>query len=99
MAIGIAVVALRLIDSVASRFSDRFSDRRLLAQQTNTILRFIIYMVTIVVAINSVITLEQKEFETDVTIRVKQAFQERGIMPPSVIYSPAHEIDESRAIA
>jgi small-conductance mechanosensitive channel len=60
VAIAIAIVALRVIDSVASRFSDRFSDRRLLAQQTNTILRFIIYMVTIVVAISSVITLEKE---------------------------------------
>lgn len=59
VAIVIAVFALRSINSLTARFSERFSDRRLLAQQLNSILRFIIYLITIVVVISSSFTLER----------------------------------------
>lgn len=60
LAIAVAVLALRSINSLTMRFSERFSDRRLLAQQLNTILRFIIYLITIIVVVSSAVNLEQE---------------------------------------
>lgn len=60
LAILVATLALRSITSLTSRFSERFSDRRLLAQQFNTILRFIIYLITITVVVSSVVALEDE---------------------------------------
>jgi len=60
IAIVVAVVALRGISSVTTRFSKRFTEHRLLTQQINTIVRFVIYMITIVLVVTSVITLEKE---------------------------------------
>lgn len=60
LAIATAIIVLRFINALTGRFSARFTERRLLAQQTNTILRFIIYSITIVVVLSSVFTLEQE---------------------------------------
>ena len=60
LAIAVAVLALRSINSLTARFSERFSDRRLLAQQLNTILRFVIYLVTITIVVSSAVNLEQE---------------------------------------
>jgi small-conductance mechanosensitive channel len=60
VAILVATLALRSITSITGRFSERFSDRRLLAQQFNTILRFIIYLITITVVVSSVVALEDE---------------------------------------
>lgn len=60
LAIAVSIVALRFITSMTGRFSERFSERRLLAQQVNTILRFIIYCVTIAIVITSLFTLERE---------------------------------------
>ncbi|MCG8418037.1 MAG: mechanosensitive ion channel family protein [Proteobacteria bacterium] len=59
-AIVVAMLALRFINGMTDRFSDRFSDRRLLAQQLNTILRFIIYIITITVVVSSVVRLQRE---------------------------------------
>jgi small-conductance mechanosensitive channel len=58
--IAIAVLVLRAINSLTTRVAERFSERRLLAQQTNTILRFVVYMIAIVLVISSVISLERE---------------------------------------
>ncbi len=60
IAIAVAVVTLRFVNRFTARFSSRFGEYRLLAQQTNTVLRFVIYMFTIVVVVGSVITLEKE---------------------------------------
>ncbi len=60
LAIVFSVIVLRTINSLTDRFSKRFSERRLLAQQTNTILRFAVYSITIIVVITSVFTLERE---------------------------------------
>jgi small-conductance mechanosensitive channel len=60
VAIAVAVLVLRSINSLTGRFSERFSERRLLAQQLNTILRFVIYLGTITVVVSSAITLERE---------------------------------------
>ena len=60
LAIAVAVIALRFISSLAGRFSERFSERRLLAQQVNTILRFTIYCVTIAIVLTSLLALERE---------------------------------------
>ena len=57
--IAISVVVLRSINSLTSRFTDRFGEHRLLAQQTNTILRFVIYLVAITLVVTSVVSLER----------------------------------------
>lgn len=56
----VAVLALRGINGLTARFSTRFSERRLLAQQTNTILRFVVYVAAIVLVVTSVISLERE---------------------------------------
>lgn len=60
LTIAFAVLAMRSINSLTARFSERFTDRRLLAQQANTVLRFIIYLATITVVVSSTITLERE---------------------------------------
>lgn len=60
VAIFLAVLALRFINGLTASFSSRFTERRLLAQQLNTILRFIIYLITISVVLTSVVTLERE---------------------------------------
>jgi small-conductance mechanosensitive channel len=60
LAIAVAVIALRFIASLTDRFTARFTERRLLAQQTNTILRFVIYCLTIAVVLSSLFTLERE---------------------------------------
>lgn len=60
LAIAVAVFALRSINSLMLRFSERFSDRRLLAQQLNTILRFIIYLITITIVVTAAIDLDDQ---------------------------------------
>jgi small-conductance mechanosensitive channel len=60
MFIAIAVVLLRFITSVATRFGERFTERRLLAQQVSTILRFAIYIVLFVLVIRSLFRLERE---------------------------------------
>ncbi len=60
IAIVVAVFALRGINGLTSRFSIRFSERRLLAQQANTILRFMIYIGTLLVVVSSVFSLERE---------------------------------------
>jgi small-conductance mechanosensitive channel len=60
LAIAVAILALRFITSFAGRFAERFSERRLLAQQLNTILRFVIYCITIAIVVSSLFTLERE---------------------------------------
>lgn len=60
VAIAAAVLVLRGITGLTERFSERFSERRLLAQQLGTILRFIVYLITILVVVSSVVTLERE---------------------------------------
>lgn len=60
VAIAVAVIALRGITALTFRFTTRFSERRLLAQQTSTILRFVIYCVTIAMVVSSLFTLERE---------------------------------------
>lgn len=60
LAIAIAVVVLRFIHGMTDRLGARFSDRRLLVQQTSTILRFAIYLGTIAVIVNAVFELERE---------------------------------------
>lgn len=60
IAIVVAVLTLRGISSLTTRFTKRFTEHRLLTQQINTIVRFIIYMITIVLVVTSVITLEKE---------------------------------------
>ena len=60
LAILVAVLAMRGINSLTNRFATRFVEHRLLAQQTNTVVRFIIYMITIVIVVSSVITLSRE---------------------------------------
>ncbi len=58
LAIVIAMLVLRTVDSLTAKLSARFSERRLLAQQTNTIVRFGVYSITIVIVLTSVFTLK-----------------------------------------
>jgi len=60
VAILIAVLTLRTVNSLTTRFTKRFTEHRLLTQQINTIVRFIVYMITIVLVVTSVITLEKE---------------------------------------
>lgn len=60
IAILVAVLTLRGINSLTVRFTKQFTEHRLLTQQVNTIIRFIIYMITIVLVVTSVITLEKE---------------------------------------
>jgi small-conductance mechanosensitive channel len=60
IAIAIAIVALRAINGATARFSGRFVEHRLLAHQTNTILRFVVYLITIVIVVTSLISLEKE---------------------------------------
>ncbi len=60
VAILIAVLTLRGINSLTTRFTKRFTEHRLLTQQVNTVVRFVIYMITIVLVVTSVITLEKE---------------------------------------
>lgn len=56
----VGALALRGTSSLTGRFSGRFSEHRLLAQQVNTILRFIIYLTVIVIVVSSVVSLEDE---------------------------------------
>jgi small-conductance mechanosensitive channel len=58
--IAVGALALRGISSLTGRFSGRFSERRLLAQQIDTILRFVIYLTVIVMVVSSVVSLENE---------------------------------------
>lgn len=58
--IAISVLVLRFINGLTARFTSRFSEYRLLAQQTNTILRFIIYLIAITLVVSSVVSLERE---------------------------------------
>ena len=60
IAIVVAVLTLRGISGLTARFTKRFTEHRLLTQQVNTIVRFIVYMITIVLVVTSVITLEKE---------------------------------------
>ena len=60
IAILIAVITLRILSRFTERFSSRFADRRLLAQQVNTVARFAIYVITIAVVVTSVVSLERE---------------------------------------
>lgn len=60
VAVAIAILAMRFIAGATTRFGDRFSDRRLLAQQVNTILRFLVYLATIAVVLTSMLSLEKE---------------------------------------
>lgn len=60
IAIAVAIVSLRTINGATARFSGRFVEHRLLAHQTNTILRFVVYLITIVVVVTSLISLEKE---------------------------------------
>ncbi|ACY17946.1 MscS Mechanosensitive ion channel [Haliangium ochraceum DSM 14365] len=53
-----ATVTLRFLHSLTERLGARFSDRRLLVQQVSTILRFAVYLVTILFVAGSAIDLE-----------------------------------------
>lgn len=59
IAIALTIVVLRFINRTTARFSLRFAEHRLLIQQTNSILRFIIYLIAIVLVVGSVIKLEK----------------------------------------
>ncbi len=58
LAIVTAILVLRTVDSLTAKLSARFSERRLLAQQTNTIVRFGVYSITIVIVLTSVFSLK-----------------------------------------
>jgi len=60
IAIALAIVTLRVLARFTERFGARFTDRRLLAHQVHTILRFVIYVITIGVVVSSVISLERE---------------------------------------
>jgi small-conductance mechanosensitive channel len=55
-----AYLTLRAISRLTVRFSARFTDRRLLAQQVNTVLRFSIYILTAVMVVRSLFQLERE---------------------------------------
>jgi small-conductance mechanosensitive channel len=59
VAIALTILVLRFINRTTERFSQRFAERRLFIQQTNSILRFIIYLIAIVLVVGSVIRLEK----------------------------------------
>jgi small-conductance mechanosensitive channel len=56
----LAAVAIRLINGLMIRLGERFAERRLLAQQTNTILRFAIYIVALIFVVRSMFRLERE---------------------------------------
>ena len=56
----VAVIVLRGAKSLTDRLGRRFTERRLLAQQVATILRFVVYIVTFVLVIRSVFRLDQQ---------------------------------------
>lgn len=60
LAIVVAIFVIRTVNSLTVKLSHRFTERRLLAQQTNTVLRFVIYVVTIVIVLSSTFTLEKE---------------------------------------
>lgn len=60
IAIAIAIITLRITERFTERFIVRFSDRRLLAQQIHTVLRFVVYVITISTVVTSVISLERE---------------------------------------
>lgn len=59
-AVAVAIIGIRFINSATTRFSVRFTERRLLAQQLNTILRFLIYLGAIAVVLTSLLSLEKE---------------------------------------
>ncbi len=56
----LSVLALRFVNRLTENVGQRFSDRRLIAQQFNTVIRFIIYITAITVVVSSSFTLEQE---------------------------------------
>lgn len=60
LVIAAAVVIQQAINRATTRMGKRYSEHRLLAQQINTILRFCVYVVAIVLVVSSVVSLERE---------------------------------------
>ncbi len=60
LAVAVAIFVIRIVNSLTTRLSARFTERRLLAQQTNTVLRFVVYVITIVLVVSSTFQLEKE---------------------------------------
>jgi small-conductance mechanosensitive channel len=58
--VAVAVVCLRGINVITDRAGQRFADRRLLAQQVATVLRFSIYFTTFILVVRSVFRLDKQ---------------------------------------
>ena len=60
LVVALAVVFLRGITLVSDRLGQRFTERRLLAQQVATVLRFTIYFTTFILVVRSVFRLDKQ---------------------------------------
>ena len=60
LVVAIALVCLRGISVITDRAGQRFADRRLLAQQVATVLRFSIYFTTFILVVRSVFRLDRQ---------------------------------------
>ncbi len=58
--IGVALVLIRVLNSVTARLGDHFAERRMLAQQADTVLRFIIYILALILVVRFVFRLERE---------------------------------------
>ena len=58
--LAVAVAVLRGTSALTDRLGRRFTERRLLAQQINTILRFSVYIVTFILLVRSLFRLDQQ---------------------------------------
>jgi small-conductance mechanosensitive channel len=56
----VAMVLLRTITALTTRFGERFTQHRLLAQQLNTMARFVIYIVAFILLIRALFVLDQQ---------------------------------------
>jgi small-conductance mechanosensitive channel len=71
----VAALVLWLINRTVARLGQRFTERRLLAQQISTVLRFMIYIVTFIAVIRSVFRLDKQTiFALTGTIAVTVGF-------------------------
>ena len=58
--IGLAILLIRGISAITERLGERFTERRLLAHQVNTLMRFSVYIVTFSLALGAVFRLDRQ---------------------------------------
>lgn len=58
--VAVAVILIRLLNGLTAKLGERFAERRLLAQQADTMLRFVIYILALILVVRSLFRLERE---------------------------------------